>query len=111
MFPLRLSFETINKLKLAFECGIPRPQDVGHLCFRLFLTLKSDPGQESSLKVSSEYLLVQFFLSNYTVQLQCLQRAPGRRVTEKRHFSTLNAGLAGTVNRTQATCLAGMQRL
>jgi hypothetical protein len=25
-----LSFETINKLKLSFECGIPRPQDAGH---------------------------------------------------------------------------------
>jgi hypothetical protein len=39
--------------------------------------------------------------------LQCLQCAPGRRVTEKCHFSTLNVGLAGTGNRTQATCLAG----
>jgi hypothetical protein len=29
-------FQTINKLKLSFECGIPRPQDVGHLRFRLF---------------------------------------------------------------------------
>jgi hypothetical protein len=36
-----------------------------------------------------------------------LPRAPGRRVTEKCHFSTLNVGLAGTGNRTQATCLAG----
>jgi hypothetical protein len=33
MYPLILSFETINKLKLFFECGIPRPQEVGHLCF------------------------------------------------------------------------------
>jgi hypothetical protein len=41
------------------------------------------------------------------VQLQCLQRAPGCRVTEKCHFSTLNVGLAGTGNHTQATCLAG----
>jgi hypothetical protein len=24
-----LSFETINKLKLSFECGIPVPQDAG----------------------------------------------------------------------------------
>jgi hypothetical protein len=31
MYPLILSIETINKLKLSFECGIPRPQDVGHL--------------------------------------------------------------------------------
>jgi hypothetical protein len=107
MYPLILSFETINKLKLSFECGIPRPQDAGHLRFRLFLTLKSDPGQESNLKVSTDYMLLQFFLSNYTVQLQCLQRAPGRRVTEKSQFSTLNGGPAGTGNRTQATCLAG----
>jgi hypothetical protein len=32
MYLLILSFETINKLKLFFECGIPRPQDVGHIC-------------------------------------------------------------------------------
>jgi hypothetical protein len=43
-----------------------------------FFTLKSDPGQESNLKVSTDYLL----------------RAPGRRVTEKSQFSTLNVGLA-----------------
>jgi hypothetical protein len=36
-----------------------------------------------------------------------LQLAHGHRVTEKCHFSTLNVGLAGTGNRTQATCLAG----
>jgi hypothetical protein len=24
-----VSFETINKLMMFFECGIPRPQDVG----------------------------------------------------------------------------------
>jgi hypothetical protein len=27
MYPSILSFETNNKLKLFFECGIPRPQD------------------------------------------------------------------------------------
>jgi hypothetical protein len=32
MYPSILSFETIIKLKLFFEFGIPRPQDVGHLC-------------------------------------------------------------------------------
>jgi hypothetical protein len=42
MYPLILSFETINKLKLFFECGILRPQEAGHLCFRLFFNLKSD---------------------------------------------------------------------
>jgi hypothetical protein len=30
MYPSMLSFKTINKLKLSFECGILRPQDVGH---------------------------------------------------------------------------------
>jgi hypothetical protein len=30
MYPSILSFKTINKLKLSFECGILRPQDVGH---------------------------------------------------------------------------------
>jgi hypothetical protein len=29
MYPLILSFETINKLKLFFECGILMPQDTG----------------------------------------------------------------------------------
>jgi hypothetical protein len=31
---IRRSFKTINKLKLFVECGIPRPQDVGHLRLR-----------------------------------------------------------------------------
>jgi hypothetical protein len=31
MYPSILSFKTINKLKLVSECGIPRPQYVGHL--------------------------------------------------------------------------------
>jgi hypothetical protein len=34
--------------------------------------------------------------------------APGRRVTEKSHFSMLNVGLAGTGNQTQDTCFAGI---
>jgi hypothetical protein len=35
-----LSFKTINKLKLFFECGIPMPQDAEHLRFNYckFLT-------------------------------------------------------------------------
>jgi hypothetical protein len=32
--PLILLFETVIKLKLFFECGIPTPQDVGHLRLR-----------------------------------------------------------------------------
>jgi hypothetical protein len=116
MYPSILSFKTINKLKLFFECGIPRPQDVGHLCFRLFW-LEGRPGHRVSLitRVNTDsptsslhrLLATAIFLSNFTVQLQCLQRASRRRVTEKSHFSTLNVGLAGTGNRTQATCLAG----
>jgi hypothetical protein len=43
IYPSILSFETINKLKLSFECGIHRPQDVGHLCFWLFW-LEGRPG-------------------------------------------------------------------
>jgi hypothetical protein len=70
------------------------------------LTNNQGQHRQSNLK-SPDYLRLQFFLSNYTVQLQCLQHAPGRRVTEKSHFSTLNVGLARTGNRTRATCLAG----
>jgi hypothetical protein len=69
MYPSILSFETINKLKLSFECGIPRPQDVEHLCFGLFLTLKSDPAQGSNLEVSTDYLLLQFFYPS--IQCNC----------------------------------------
>jgi hypothetical protein len=36
MYPSILSLETINKLKLFFECGILRPQDVEILHFQLF---------------------------------------------------------------------------
>jgi hypothetical protein len=39
-----------------------------------------------------------------TVQLQCLLRAPERKVTEKANVSALIVGLAG--DRTQATCVA-----
>jgi hypothetical protein len=48
-----------------------------------------------------------FFLSNYTVQLQCLQRAPDAELQKRATFSTLIVGLAGTGNRTRATCVAG----
>jgi hypothetical protein len=111
MYPSILSFETINKLKLSFECGIPRPS------LSTVFDLKADPGHrvwlitrvntDSPTSSLHRLLATAIFLSNYTVQLQCLQRAPGRRVTEKCHFSTLNVGLAGTGNRTQATCFAG----
>jgi hypothetical protein len=72
MFPSILYFETINKLKLSFECGIPRPQDVGHLRFRLSLTfLKSDPGQESNLKVSTDLGYCKVFNPFYNLNCNC----------------------------------------
>jgi hypothetical protein len=43
----------------------------------------------------------------YNLNCSARERAPSRRVTEIANFSTLNVGLAGTGNRTQATCLAG----
>jgi hypothetical protein len=46
-------------------------------------------------------------LSNYTVQLQCLQRDPGRRVTEKSQlFYTLIVGLTGTGDQTRSAWAA-----
>jgi hypothetical protein len=41
------------------------------------------------------------------VQLQCLQCAPGRRVTVKKHFFTQIVGLAGTRDQTWDTLVAG----
>jgi hypothetical protein len=75
--------------------------------FDCFLTFKVRPRTGVQPQSLNRLLATAIFLSNYTVQLQCLQRAHGRRVTEKSHFSTLNIGLSGTWNRTQATCLAG----
>jgi hypothetical protein len=72
----------------SFRCllqRLPRPQDVGHLCLRY----------------------CKFFNLFYNLNCSAWERATWRRVTEKSYFSTLNVGLAGTGNRTQATCLAG----
>jgi hypothetical protein len=93
----------------------PRPQDVGTPSpFLSVLTSESASGpgkglhRQSNLTWSLHRLLATaIFISNYTVQLQCLQRAPCRRESEKSHFSTLNVGLARTGNRTRATCMAG----
>jgi hypothetical protein len=68
---------------------------------------KVRPGTGVQPQIFNRLLATASFFSIYTVQLQCLQRAPGHRVTEKSHFSTLNVGLAGTGNQTQATCLSG----
>jgi hypothetical protein len=89
MYPSILSFETINKLKLFFECGIPRPQDVGHL--RLC-----------------------YFLTHFIISIALLENVPPDAGLQTRAtFSTLNIGLPGTGNRTRATCVAssGFNRL
>jgi hypothetical protein len=84
MYPSILSFETINKLKLFFECGIPRPQDVGHLRLRYCN-----------------------FLTHFIISIAVLENVPPDAGLQKRAtFSTLNVGLAGTGNRTRATCMA-----
>jgi hypothetical protein len=74
MYPSVLSFETINKLKLFFECGIPRPQDVGHLCLRYCN-----------------------FFNPFYLSIAVLENVPPDAGLQKRAtFSTLNVVLAGT---------------
>jgi hypothetical protein len=78
----------------------PRPQDAGTPSLLVVLTSEFNPGpvkglhQQSNLcqTKSPQTLSAAKFLSNYTVQLQCLQRAPGCRVTEKANISTLIVG-------------------
>jgi hypothetical protein len=92
MYPLILSLETINKLKLFFECGIPKPQDVGHLSLRY----------------------CNFFNPFYNLNCAVLENVPPDAGLQKRAtFSTLNVGPAETGNRTRATCVAssGTNRL
>jgi hypothetical protein len=73
MNPSILSFETINKFKLFFECGIPRPQDVGHLHLR-YCT----------------------FLTQFIISIAVLENMPSDAGLQKRAtFSTLNVGLSG----------------
>jgi hypothetical protein len=47
------------------------------------------------------------FLTHFIISIAVLENVPLSRVTEKSNFSTLNVGLAGTENRTRATCMAG----
>jgi hypothetical protein len=85
MYPSILSFETINKLKLFFECGIPRPQDVGHLCLRY----------------------CKFLIPHFVISIAVLANVPPDAGLQKRApFSTLIVGLAGTGYQTRATCVA-----
>jgi hypothetical protein len=84
MYPLILSFETITKLKLFIECGIPRPQDVGHLRLRY----------------------CKFFNPLYDSIAVLENVPPDAGLLKRSTFSALNVGLAGTGNRTRATCVA-----
>jgi hypothetical protein len=86
MYPSILSFETINKLELFFQCGITRPQDVGrHLSLRYCKFCKP------------------FCIFNCSAW----ERAPWRRVTEKSHLFHSKRRSGKTRNRTRATCVAG----
>jgi hypothetical protein len=81
MYPLILSLETINKLKLFFECGIPRPQDVGHLRLRYCN-----------------------FLTHFIISIAVLENVPpDSRFQKRATFSTLNVGLTGTGNWSSGT--------
>jgi hypothetical protein len=75
----------INYLpKLYFECGIPRPQDVSNLRLRYC-----------------------HFLNPFIISIAVLENVPPDAGLQKRAtFSSLNVGLAGTGNRTWATCVA-----
>jgi hypothetical protein len=92
----------------------PRPQDAGSPWLLSVLTSESDsrPGkclhQQSNLPLClNRPWLLQFFLSNYIVKLQCLQRAPDAGLQKRATFSTIIVVLAGTGNQTRATCKAG----
>jgi hypothetical protein len=81
-------------------------------CFRLegrprTPGLTNNPGQhrQSNLKSPQTTCYYNIFIQLYSAI--AVSACAGRRVTEKCHFSTLNVGLAGTGNQTQATCLAG----
>jgi hypothetical protein len=79
------------------------------------LTLKSDPEHPlfkgantvSPTSKSQQTLATAKFLTDFIISIAVLENVPLSRVTEKSNFSTLNVGLAGTGNRTRATCMAG----
>jgi hypothetical protein len=45
-------------------------------------------------------------ITHFIISIAVLENEPPDRVTEKSHLFTLNIGLAGTGNRTRATCVA-----
>jgi hypothetical protein len=61
---------------------------------------------QSNLKVSTDLGYCKV-LTYFIISIAVLENVPLSRVTEKSNFSTLNVGLAGTGNRTRATCMAG----
>jgi hypothetical protein len=56
---------------------------------------------------SQQTLATAKLSTHFIISIAVLENVPLSRVTEKSNFSTLNVGLAGTGNRTRATCMAG----
>jgi hypothetical protein len=81
-----LASEVYGLVKAVFRYAGTRPQDEGTL----------------------PHLLLQLLLSNYTVQLQCLRRAPGRSVTEQRQLVHTNCR-SGRDRGSNPGCLSGTQ--
>jgi hypothetical protein len=50
--------------------------------------------------------LLQFLLTHFIISIAVLEMPPGAGLQKRATFSTLNVGLAGTGNRTWATCVA-----
>jgi hypothetical protein len=86
MYPSILSFVTINKLKLFFEYGIPRPQNVLRYCN---------------------------FLTHFIISIAVMNVPLDAGLQKRDTLSNLNVVLAGTGNRTRATCVtnSGTNRL
>jgi hypothetical protein len=103
MYPSILSIETINKLKLSFECGIPRPQDAGHLRFGLFFYFESqtqDRSPTSKSKQTTCYCKNVIQLYSAIAVLATCPRTQGYRKEPLFHTKRRSG-------RDQATCLAG----
>jgi hypothetical protein len=82
MYTSILSVETINKLKLFFDCGIP------------------------GLKMWDTFACANF-LTHFIISIAVLEKVPSDAGLQKRAtFFTLNVGLAGTGKRTRAICFA-----
>jgi hypothetical protein len=78
MYLLILSFDTINKLNLSFECGIPVPQDAGTPSFSLMHGFFQDvPQMSSTLPRLPRHLfflnacIFRYYLSKPLTSLSC----------------------------------------